>query len=49
MPPPKEVKNMVIEGNLQVKTINGIDFDEFIKNMVRIDEEIFFDKIKFGK
>lgn len=49
VPLPSEMESLVVEGNLQVKTLNGIDLEEFVKNVVRIDEPMELNNVTFGK
>lgn len=47
--PPKEIHSMAVGGNLQVKRIYGIDLDDFVKNIVHINDTASMKKVTFGK
>lgn len=49
IPCPLIVENMIVEGNLQVKKINGINLDEFMQDVVRVNDSVSMKKIVFGK
>lgn len=49
IPSPTEIRNMIVEGNLQVETINGIKLDDFLQNIVKITDKVSLKKVTFGE
>ncbi|KAK2582296.1 hypothetical protein KPH14_004637 [Odynerus spinipes] len=48
LPLPTTVRNVISKGNTYVGTINGVDINDFIKNVVRVDDTISLNNITFS-
>ncbi|XP_031783596.1 uncharacterized protein LOC100678101 isoform X2 [Nasonia vitripennis] len=47
IPSPTEIRNMIVEGDLQVETINGIRLDELLQNIVKLTDKVSLKKVTF--
>lgn len=49
IPLPLEIQNLQSKGNLYVGTLNGINMEEFLKNSIKLDENLSLTNITFGE